>query len=144
LSYGRFSEAAARRLLGIFAWAQDCNLSDTEVRGLLRALAQKEEEHTKAALERLKKELHGLPDAKDYKDALTVQDACNISGVLFAFAEVMHRVNNEMNEKGHGHEWRDAHPIVRLFSEQIAHLGRKGDYFVAYKECQERSKETAG
>lgn len=85
--------------------------------------------------------------------ALDVQNACNLSGVVHSFSEVM-RVLNEESRKGAGNgfgtNWTNEHPICRLFIEQIAHLNgcavrdtAKSDYFKAYRECEAVAKGEA-
>lgn len=73
---------------------------------------------------------------KDYKDAIDVQDACNLSGVVLSFARIMERINEERREGGHGTDWIKYHPICRMFAEQIKHLTIDKDYNVAYNECE--------
>jgi hypothetical protein len=85
---------------------------------------------------------------EDYDSALHAQSACNLSGIVFSFAEIMKRICDEAHALGQGTEWRNKHPIARLFAEQIAHL--TGDasiaadgqgYDKAYKECLERGTD---
>jgi hypothetical protein len=91
-----------------------------------------------------------LLQPSDYANALHAQSACNLSGIVFSFARVMQRICNEANAGGHGTDWKNHHPIVRLYAEQIAHLSGAGQpdggpvsYHEAYKVCTERSKEPA-
>jgi len=70
----------------------------------------------------------------DYQCALDVQTACNLSGVVYAFADIMKRICEDSHE--YGTEWRNTHAISRLFAEQIMHLTSKRDYFEAYKLCE--------
>ena len=72
----------------------------------------------------------------DYEFAIHSQSACNLSGVVFHFADIMHRIVNEANKNGHGTDWRNSHPICRLYAEQISHLTRKTDWQKAYDECE--------
>jgi hypothetical protein len=74
---------------------------------------------------------------KDYADALMVQSACNLSGVVHSFSEILSSLVKESQEQGKGTDWVNTHPICVLFAEQITHLA-KGDYFDAYKVCEER------
>lgn len=90
-----------------------------------------------------------FPTPADFADALAVQSACNLSGVVFSFARVMQRICNEAHAKGYGTEWKNRHPIVRMYTQQIAHLSCAGlllddeanPYSKAYAECEARSKE---
>lgn len=84
----------------------------------------------------------------DYGRALDAQSACNLSGIVFSFAQVMQRICNEANAGGHGTEWKNAHPICRLYAEQIVHLTDRptldGDtYSKAYSVCMEKSGRKA-
>jgi hypothetical protein len=76
--------------------------------------------------------------AKDYDSALAAQTACNLSGIVFSFADIMHRLCN--TEKSTTP--RNEHPICRLFAEQIMHLTSKTDYYKAYGLCEDEAKKT--
>ncbi len=54
--------------------------------------------------------------------ALDVQDACNLSGVVFSFAEAMHAICEEQQRIGEGTAWKNHHPIVYLFLSKLADL----------------------
>lgn len=75
-------------------------------------------------------------------NALAVQDACNLSGVLFSFARDMEAVNAAARELGEGTEWRNNHPIVRLYVDKLASLsGMQGtagydNFPAAYAWCK--------
>lgn len=77
---------------------------------------------------------------KAYDDALVVQSACNLSGIVFSFAKHMDTLCDEAQRLGQGTEWRNTHPIVKLFVAQLLHLSF-GDavdspqYFTAHDEC---------
>ena len=75
---------------------------------------------------------------QDYEDALMVQSACNLSGVVHSFSEILSRLVKEAQEQGKGTDWINTHPICVLFAEQIEHLVGGGDanYFEAYKICE--------
>ena len=76
---------------------------------------------------------------KDYADALMVQSACNLSGVVHSFSEILSRLVKEAQELGKGTDWVNQHPICVLFAEQIKHLS--GDnYSEAYQICTEKVK----
>jgi hypothetical protein len=83
----------------------------------------------------------GLTPA-DYQCALDVQSACNLSGVVHSFSEIIGRIweeaHKDLSEK-RGTDWVNNHPICRLFAEQISFLSSKTDYFDASKECREKS-----
>lgn len=73
---------------------------------------------------------------KDYSDAILSQGACNLSGIVHSFSDIMDRIWEEARERGEGTDWINNHPICRLFAEQISHLTCEKDYFEAYKECE--------
>jgi len=77
-------------------------------------------------------------EARFFKDALTVQDASNLSGVVFSFAEAMKAICQEAQQNNLGTDWKNNHPVARLFAEQIYFLTRGKDYFDATRECQEK------
>lgn len=86
----------------------------------------------------------------DYGRALDAQSACNLSGIVFSFAQVMQRICNESNAGGHGTDWKNNHAISRLYAEQIAHLSGSGQpeggpnaYHKAYDICMEKSGRKA-
>ena len=51
-------------------------------------------------------------------DAIAVQDACNLSGVVFSFAKAM----QSLCDMGLDTAQRNEHPIAILFSSKIASL----------------------
>ncbi len=62
--------------------------------------------------------------------ALDVQNACNLSGVLASFTEIVHEVIwPEARRLGHGTEWVNEHPICTLFLSKLGSLNR------GYYEC---------
>ncbi len=56
--------------------------------------------------------------AKDYQTALDVQNACNLSGVIYSFADIMQRLCKDVPST----EDRNRHPICIMFAEQIKWL----------------------
>lgn len=81
-----------------------------------------------------------LLSPEDYKDAIFVQSACNLSGLVHGFSRVMSRINAEARTLGKGTDWINNHPICRLYAEQVYHLTRNTAYHTAYDECEERAK----
>jgi hypothetical protein len=80
------------------------------------------------------------------KNALQVQDACNLSGVVKSFAKDFDAIWNEAREQNKGTDYVNTHPICRLYLEQIAYLVCGGNldfdsYDVATKYCQEKTQE---
>ena len=73
----------------------------------------------------------------DYKTALTVQNACNLSGVVHSFSEIKSRIEGDTNE-------RNTHPICKLFADKIADLAgvrTLKQYREAYEICLKEGKE---
>ncbi len=55
--------------------------------------------------------------------ALDVQNACNLSGVLASFKEIVHEVIwPEAHRLGKGTEWVNTHPVCSLFLDKLASL----------------------
>jgi hypothetical protein len=61
-------------------------------------------------------------DVQDYKDAIVIQDACNISGVLLSFSKIILKLNQEMFFQKYDFKWRDHHPLIILFLDKLASL----------------------
>jgi hypothetical protein len=74
----------------------------------------------------------------DYYCASMSQDACNLSGIVFEFARIMQKICDEAAMFGHGTEWKNSHPISRMYAEQISHLTRARDYSEASNYCEGR------
>ena len=73
--------------------------------------------------------------------ALDCQDACNLSGVVFAFARAMQIICDEANAKGYGTAWKNEHPIVILFVDKLADLSRaRLMNLKAYASCMKLAK----
>ncbi len=62
-------------------------------------------------------------ELKDYQEAIDVQNACNLSGVVGSFSRVLTKL---WEVPGAGTEFVNTHPISRLYAEQIAHLSGAG------------------
>lgn len=75
--------------------------------------------------------------------ALECQDACNLSGVAFSFAEAMHAVCEESNRLNKGTDWKNTHPIVTLYLSKLGSLNRgyyECDYMRASDACEAIAK----
>ena len=78
---------------------------------------------------------------KACKDAMTVQDACNLSGVVKSFFDVICTVKRWLEFEGDGtHSYRN-HAAVVLFLDKIDDLCgrpsmREGYYHAAYNFCK--------
>ena len=74
----------------------------------------------------------------DWEDAMYVQSACNLSGVVNSFNDVIGRIWDEANENKYGTDWVNKHPICVMYSEQINHLTGRAysveSYHKAYQE----------
>lgn len=79
------------------------------------------------------------------KEAITVQDACNLSGVVHAFSRIMSEVLwPEAHQLGKGTDWVNQHPISVMFSSKIASLtGSEVDssFGEAYAKCSEMAEK---
>ena len=83
---------------------------------------------------------------RDYEDAINVQDACNLSGVVRSWAKVMSKIWDEARARGAGTQFVNEHPINVMYASKVASLTGAGDSFqfsTAYVACQERIKEAA-
>lgn len=59
------------------------------------------------------------------QQALDVQNACNLSGVVHALERVVQDVLwPEARSQGKGTDWVNQHPIVTLFLDKLASLNR--------------------
>ena len=80
---------------------------------------------------------------QDYKDAIQIQDASNLSGIVHAFSKVVSKIWEEAHEKEEGTDWVNQHPICRLYANKIATLSG-GDTFEgfqkAYETCADRAE----
>lgn len=56
------------------------------------------------------------------KEACQVQDACNLSGVVYAFADACRTMKWIQNQRRFGNDWYASHPIVRVWVDKIASL----------------------
>ena len=72
--------------------------------------------------------------------ALDCQDACNLSGVLASFKEIVHEVIwPEARRLGKGTEYVNTHPVVTLFLSKLCSLNRgyfECDYMHASDACE--------
>jgi hypothetical protein len=56
------------------------------------------------------------------QQAIDVQDACNLSGVVHSFSRAMEVLWAEARANNHGTDWINTHPIVTLFIDKLSHL----------------------
>ena len=82
-----------------------------------------------------------------YRNALDIQSASNISGVVLQFARDMRRINEEVRATGGDTEQVNTHPVCRLYAEQIAWLTGAGGcvdsatYWEAHDACERRVED---
>ena len=81
----------------------------------------------------------------DYKKAIDVQDACNLSGVVKSFSLMMGKIWEEARSQSKGTDWVNTHPIAVLFAEKCVHLTTgqtiHGDKVnAAWTECEKKSE----
>jgi hypothetical protein len=56
-------------------------------------------------------------------EALQVQDACNLSGVVLSFATIISEVRTRLEDEGKGGTDNvNNHPVCRLYADKVAHL----------------------
>lgn len=56
-------------------------------------------------------------------DALAVQDACNLSGVVASFATIINEVRTRLEAEGKSSTDKvNNHPVCRLYADKVAHL----------------------
>lgn len=86
--------------------------------------------------------------AQACRDALMVQNAVNLSGVVACFVGHIDTLHQVARATGAGTHFVNTHPVSRLFAEQILHLsgGGTGDvqsFEDAYKACDAIAHESA-
>ncbi len=74
------------------------------------------------------------------KDALAVQDACNLSGLVFSLAKVMQALCD--HPRNAGTDWRNHHPVLVLWLSKLQSLNTRdtsdvGYFARAYDLCSE-------
>lgn len=78
------------------------------------------------------------------KEALAVQDACNLVAVAKGFAVIVSQVRAALVEAGlpSDTESVNKHPIVRVYADKISHLtgSRDTDIFDAFNQCHDLAK----
>lgn len=73
------------------------------------------------------------------QEAIEIQDACNLSGLVFGWARCMERFNQLL--PGIGTDARNKHPIHYLWSDKLAsltgaQLPESGQYSAQYDACK--------
>jgi len=73
------------------------------------------------------------------KQALQVQDACNLSGILYSWADAMGALREAYPDQGT--EFYNTHPINVLFASKVADLtGCAVNFGDAYNKAMELTK----
>lgn len=81
------------------------------------------------------------------REAIQVQDACNLSGVVHSFSRSITRLRALLEAQGNGGTQAvNRHPICQLWSDKIADLsGSPSAFSAAYAECLRLTgRETMG
>jgi hypothetical protein len=79
------------------------------------------------------------------QQALDVQDACNLSGVVHSFSRAMDVLWAEARRTDQGTQWVNEHPIVTLFLDKLASLNRiQGDDSKVYAAFEKVREIAAG
>jgi len=82
--------------------------------------------------------------ARDFKAALDVQDACNLSGVLHTWAKLIDKIWAEARENKLGTADVNTHPINVLFASKVASLTGcelSAQFSEAYRAAEHWSKD---
>lgn len=82
---------------------------------------------------------------KAAKEAINVQDACNLSGVVYSFGRVMQLICEISNRINEGTDWKNHHPIVVMYTSKIASLSGAESATVfarAYEDCKVLTEST--
>jgi len=83
-------------------------------------------------------------EPKDYSNAILVQDACNLSGVVHSFSSVMEKIWSTARATGCGTEWVNNHPIAVMYANKIASLtGQYADASPAFGRAYDICKSKA-
>lgn len=78
---------------------------------------------------------------QDYRNAIDAQSACNLSGIVYSLERVMKKICKEAEVHGHGTEWKNNHPIARLYAEQIMHLSSGTDWNEAMNFAEQHATQ---
>lgn len=81
---------------------------------------------------------------RDWQDAVAVQDACNLSGVVISLADVCKRIRTEPDFSGT--DYVNRHPIVKLYVSKLMSLAgmqsdELGEFSDAWKTAQAKINE---
>jgi hypothetical protein len=65
---------------------------------------------------------------KDYQTALDIQNACNLSGVIRSWNEIIPRIWEDIRADNGGTAAFNSHPINVLFSSKVESLTQSDDF----------------
>lgn len=80
--------------------------------------------------------------SRDWEEAIQVQDACNLSGVVHSFSRVVSKVREQLCiDTGGKYSTDDVnqHPICKMYAEKILHLAGECS-MDTFSECQEQAE----
>jgi hypothetical protein len=77
-------------------------------------------------------------------DALAVQSACNVSGVVNAFARAMMAVLDDCRANGGGTDAARRHPITVMFMDKLNDMCGRNIEGIEYVEAYEKCSKMAG
>ncbi len=75
---------------------------------------------------------------KDWKSAIDVQDACNLSAVVHAWSVLLTKLWKEAEQTGEGTDWVNKHPLCVMYASKVASLTGAEDVMAfceAYDRC---------
>jgi hypothetical protein len=62
-----------------------------------------------------------IPKAQ-WQEAMDVQNACNLSGLVYSLPGVMDAICAEQDEEGYGTSERNTHPLLQLWLDKLCSL----------------------
>ena len=75
-----------------------------------------------------------------WQEALDIQNACNLSGLVRSLYVTVGAVRDEANELGEGSDYVATHPIVRLWLDKLCDLAgltvEQGPVLAAYNDAK--------
>ncbi len=85
--------------------------------------------------------------SEDYKRAIDAQDACNLSGIVHSFSDVINKIWATARALECGTDWVNQHPISVLYSDKIASLSGSNAglsaFSTAYDVCKREAAKCA-
>ena len=77
------------------------------------------------------------------EEAVAVQDACNLSGVVHSFASVLDDLWRHAKRQGEGTDWVNQHPITKAFVGKLVSLSRLQQGDDAYRQVMALAEPAA-